>query len=514
MYYSYFTRNGIEYASAASSVREGGRVTKGEQVYLGRVVDKERHIFRSRERGLFAYDIDKGEFLDPPRGYDEAPTRRKNARRKPKVLTVSFGDAWLLDRFLRDSGLMECVEACCSISGPAPEIDTVCALLEYYVLCSLSNCHAEDWWRLTYARMMYPKARMSSQRAGEALADLGTEEAKRAFFAKYLQLTERTDDGILIDSTGVPNVAKLPTTAISNHNGVAGEECRLIYVARQRTGLPLFFRLVAGNVVDVSTVSRTVRKLRKLGADTKFAILDAGYYSHASADALMEAGVSFLMRMDSGSEACKDAVAEHLPTLESRENAVIYNGRLVYVKRVPCKIGKRGDRPAYLYLCMDETMRGVQNRDAIARAAELGKSAAELHDELADKGVFVLVSTRKIAVEKLLPLYYTRDRVEKVFEIAKQGAKLLPVNVETEATLRGHLLLSFVATVALKMMSDRLAQSKTSLTTESMLAILHEHHATVYDDEAITQEPVRKMREAYDAFGLKCPESIKRTDVA
>ena len=141
-------------------------------------------------------------------------------------------------------------------------------------------------------------------------------------------------------------------------------------------------------------------------------------------------------------------------------------------------------------------------------------SAPELHDELADKGVFVLVSTRKIAVEKLLPLYHARDRVEKVFEIAKQGAKLLPVNVETEATLRGHLLLSFVATVALKMMSDRLTQSKTSLTTGKMLSVLHEHHATVYDDEVVTQEPVRMMREAYEAFGLKCPEAIKRTDVA
>ena len=514
MYYNYFTRNGIEYASAASSVREGGKVTKGSQVYLGRVVDKKLHIFRSRERGLFAYDIEKGEFLDPPRGYDEPPARRKNARPRPKVLSVSFGDAWLLDRFLRESGLMRCVEACCAIPGPAPAIDTAWALLEFYVLCSLSNCHAEDWWELTYAHMLYPKARMSSQRAGEALADLGSEEAKRAFFAEYLKLTERADDAILIDSTGVPNVAKMPLTAVSNHNGVVSEGCRLIYVVQQHTGLPLFFRVIVGNVVDVSTVTRTIRKLRKLGINTKFAILDAGYYCHANADALMEAKVSFLMRMDSGFKVYKDAVAEHLPSLESRENAVTCHGRLVYVKRVHCKIGKKGDRPAYLYICKDETMRGVQKRDAIARAAELGKSAAELHDELADKGIFVLVSTRRIARERLLPLYYTRDRAEKVFEIAKQGAKMLSVNVETEATLRGHLLLSFVATATLKMMSDRLAQSKTSLTTESMLAILHEHHATVYDDEVITQEPVRKMREAYDAFGLKCPESIKRTDVA
>ena len=210
----------------------------------------------------------------------------------------------------------------------------------------------------------------------------------------------------------------------------------------------------------------------------------------------------------------KRAVEEHLAGLESRENAVLYHGRLVYVKPIACKVGSKSNHPAYLYLCKDETMRGARKRDAIARAVEKGKSAADPRDELADKGVFVLVSTRRIAREKLLPLYYTRDRAEKVFEIAKQGAKMLPADVQTEETLRGHLLLSFMATTALKMMSDRLAGSRCGLTTESMLSILHEHHATVYDDEVITQEPVRKMREAYEAFGLKCPEAIRRTDVA
>ena len=514
MYYSYFTRNGIEYASAAESVRDGKRVTKGAQVYLGRVVDRELHLFRSRERGLFRYDIETGEFLDPPRGYDEPRAPRKNARPRPKVLSVSFGDAWMLDRFLRSCGLMACVEAVCSISGPAPSLDTVCALLEFYVLCSLSNCHAEDWWELTYAHMLYPEARMSSQRVSEALSDLGTEEAKRAFFARYLELAGRVDDGILVDSTGVPNVANMPLTAVSNHNGVVSEGRGLIYVARQHTGLPLFFRVIAGNVAGVSTVTRTVRELKKLGTDTKFAILDAGHCSHANADALVEAGVSFLMRMDSNLEAYKNAVRDHLADLESRENASFYHGRLVYVMPIACKVGSRSDHPAYLYLCKDETMRGVLRRDAIAGTRELGKSAADPHDELADKGVFVLVSTRRIAREKLLPLYHARDRAEKVLGIARQGAKMLPADVQTEETLRGHLLLSFMATTALKMMSDRLAESKCHLTTESMLSILHEHHATVYDDEIITQEPVRKMREAYEAFGLTCPEAIRRTDVA
>ena len=120
----------------------------------------------------------------------------------------------------------------------------------------------------------------------------------------------------------------------------------------------------------------------------------------------------------------------------------------------------------------------------------------------------MIVSTRKVAVEKILPLYYMRDQVEKIFELCKQGGKILPINVESEATLRGHLMLTFIATVVLKMMSDKLRN--TALTTESVFMNLHEQHAIVYDKEFVTTEPIKKMNDAYKAFKIQCPVSIKR----
>ncbi|MDO4798748.1 MAG: transposase [Coriobacteriales bacterium] len=503
MYVSYNVVDGNEYATVVRSVRDGARVTKEDRVYLGRVVDKARGVYRSRERGLFTYDLATDEFGDAPQ--DVAEPARRNARRVRPVLAVSFGDAFLLDSFLRSSGLMACADAC----GHA-EPDTVRALLAFYVLSSLANCHARDWWSLTYARLLYPSARMASQKVSECLADLGSEDAKRGFTSEYLSLVGGSGDagGILIDSTGLPNSCRLPVTAVSNHNGEVSEEVRLIYVVQRGTGLPLFFRYVADNVIDVSTVTRTIAELKGMGVDTKFAILDAGYYTNANADALMAAGVSFLMRMKPNFAAYKEVVAGHLATLEGRENAVMHNGRLVYVKRVECALGAKGDRRGWAYLCLDTAMRRELERDAARRAAEAGPGGAEAFDSMAAKGVFVLVSTRRIAREKLLPLYYTRDRVEKVFEIAKQGGKALPVSVQTEDTCRGHLLMCFMATAAVKMMSDVLSAHRTSLTVESMLEILHEQHAIEYDGQLVTTEPVRKMNEAYRAFGIKCPETI------
>ena len=123
--------------------------------------------------------------------------------------------------------------------------------------------------------------------------------------------------------------------------------------------------------------------------------------------------------------------------------------------------------------------------------------------------MFVLAGTRRMAKGKLLPPCHARDRIEKVFEIARQGGKALPVCVQTEETLGGHLPMCLVATVATRMMSDVLASRRTSLTVESMLRILHEQHAIEYDGRLVTTEPVRRMSEARGAFGIRCQDAIR-----
>ena len=515
MYINYKKKDGIEYAMIVTSVRNGKKVSKNQTVYLGRVLDKKRGIFKSRERGMFVYDLHTNTFSDVPSDYEEPVVAHKRKYEPRPTLVVSFGDIYLLDKYLKDSGMMEAVDAI-----GYRNLDTLHALLAYYILTPFANSHAESWWELTYARYLYPNAQMSSQRISEALADIGSEDAKRGFFKAYFRFVERcsvsteTDkthtitDGVLIDSTGLPNAIHFPLTAVNNHNGIVSEEVRLIYVVQQHTGMPLFFRYVAGNVVDVSTITRTIAELKAIGVNTKFAILDAGYYTSSNADALMDAGISFIARMKSNFKVYQRAVKNHLDNLEIRENAVLYNRRVVYIKCIPCRIGQKEDRSAYAYLCKDMAMRHEQEKHTIDRALDERLSGAYVFDNIQKHGVFVLITTRKISKEKLLPLYYMRDQVEKVFEICKQGGKILPINVESESTFRGHLMMTFMAAAILKQMSEKLRL--TSLTTESMFMTLHEQHAIIYENEFITTEPVKRMNDAYKAFNIQCPTSIPR----
>lgn len=515
MYINYNTVGGIEYATAVTSVRKGTKVSKSNQIYLGRVIDKEKGIFKSRERGLFVYDIGTNTFSPVAADFETPKVQRKTKYAARPTLVVSFGDIFLLDAFLKQSGFMKAVDA---IGFRNP--DTLHALLSYYILTSYANCHALDWWELTYAKYLYPKAQMASQRISEALADIGSEEAKRSFFKEYFRFLRKRStvdkeeepqdigDGILIDSSGLPNSVRFPLTAVNNHNGVVSEEIRLIYVVQQHTGMPLFFRYVSGNVIDASTVTRTIAELKANGVDTKFAILDAGYYTGANADTLLEAGVSFMSRMKSNFKVYKNVVEKHLENLVSKENAVLYNKRLVYIKCIPCLIGQKENRPAYAYLCKDMTMHNEGQKHAIERAGDENLSGQDIFDDLQKQGIFVLITTRRVATDKLLPLYYMRDQVEKIFELCKQDGKILPINIETEETLRGHLMMTFLATAILKIISGKL--QKTSLTAESMFMNLHEQHALVYDKEFITTEPVKKMNDAYNAFNVQCPTTIPR----
>ncbi len=107
------------------------------------------------------------------------------------------------------------------------------------------------------------------------------------------------------------------------------------------------------------------------------------------------------------------------------------------------------------------------------------------------------------------PPCHARGRVEKVFEIARQGGRALPVCVRSEETLRRHLLMCLVATAATRMMSDVLASRRTSPAVESMPETPRERHATGYDGRLITTEPVRRMNKARGAFGIRCQDAIR-----
>ena len=491
MHITYDVKNGITYAKIGVSTRIGRSVYK-DYTNLGRVLDKERGIYQSRERGIFTYDLESDTYGKAPAEFVPPERSRKES------LILDFGDAFFLDEFMSSCGLRAAIDAV-GYGNP----DTLYAMICYYAVCSMANCHAKSWWEGSYARILYPKANLTSQRISEFLSSIGDEHAQRAFFREYFKLLDRSGadlKNVLIDSTGLPNSIHFPLTAVSNHNGEISNEVRLIYVVHQKTGLPIYFRYCAGNIIDASTLIRCLEELKAQGVDVNFAILDAGYYTLDNIRELFENKISFVTRMKSNTVIYRDIVAAHLSTLDEKENLVEYNGRYVYLKRVPCEIEGHG---AYAYIGLDIDRKSSESRKTFRRAKDNNMSTTQVYNAIQRQGIFMLVSSRRIAKTKILPLYYTRQQVEQVFDVGKNYAEMLPVRVHGEETFRGHLLLTFITTVIIKQIQDSLAKS--SITPMSLFLDLRNHKCKVYGDKIITNEAFKKANDCYKLFKIKCP---------
>jgi len=113
----------------------------------------------------------------------------------------------------------------------------------------------------------------------------------------------------------------------------------------------------------------------------------------------------------------------------------------------------------------------------------------------------------------VLPLYYTRQQVEQVFDIAKNNADILPLRTQSEDTFRGNLMLQFLATAILqKLQRDilRLRKKGDKTNPEGALMRLRNQKCKVYARDIIPQEAVKEINAVYKLLGLYCPTTIPR----
>ena len=163
----YDVRNGVEYASVYRAKRVDGKKTNDIE-WLGRVVDKEKGLYQSKRRGLFQYILNSNTV-------DYLPTSSEK-------LILDFGDSFFLNEMLVRSGFFDLNKR--FFGG---NTDTLLSLVFYRSLQGGANCYAQTWWEGSYARLLFPKASLASQRISEFMREIGDEQVQRDFFKDYLR---------------------------------------------------------------------------------------------------------------------------------------------------------------------------------------------------------------------------------------------------------------------------------------------------------------------------------------
>jgi transposase len=364
----------------------------------------------------------------------------------------------------------------------------------FRILSGGASCYAHDWWAGSYIRMLCPEAKVESQRISEFFEALGNERVQRRFLPQYLKkISEgQKNHGILIDSTGMPNDIHFPLAAINNHNGVVSNETRLILAIDRITSMPLLYRYVAGNIVDVTTLKSTILELNFYGVNVDFSILDAGYYSEENVRSLYAEGIRFLTRLRPNLKLYKALVDEHIDGLESRTNAVFYRNRLLYIKHVPIILPD--NNKAYAYIALDYQRRHDEIYSYMKKVFDDKQlSNDEIDQKAKSKGIFIILSSESVEISEILPMYYTRQAIEQVFDFYKNNVDLLPLRTHGEETFRGHLMLSFLSTIAYMLANKSLDGIK--FCADGAFRALRNLKCKVFDDCILVKEAPKKVND-------------------
>lgn len=133
--------------------------------------------------------------------------------------------------------------------------------------------YAKTWYQGSYTRLISKDIDFSSQRISDFLKAIGEEHFKREYFKNHISLLAKTNEGIIIDATSMPNIK------------------------------------------------------------SSFALVDVEFYSEDNIKELYTKKVDFLTRLLSRRTLYKDLIKETVPDIETFKNAVKYVDRILFVEQ-------------------------------------------------------------------------------------------------------------------------------------------------------------------------------------
>ena len=492
----YSSRGGVRYATVMRSVRTGKTTRKEKVLYLGRVLDAERGIYKNKARGVFSFDLKTMTCSPMPADFVDSGTRGNAGEDVAEEGIVNFGDAFLLNALVTRYGLDAAISA---IQCDNP--DTLKALLLYCMLSSCSLSLAPVWYEGSFARILYPGANLTLTSIGDLLATLGQEEVQQRFFKASLRILApkfREGTNILVERFVQPGSTLFSETGIGNHGKVLCAEVRILCMLNRETQLPIFLRCVSDPAPGASEIVTTMQELQTMGPDTAFVLPDANWLAERDMQELLEKKIPFLMPCPTSSRLCWERVADHLGTLEAAANLVpdadgqLFNGRRLCMKCVPVQNSQ--GRNLYAYPGKDMLSASMENKLPAQRAHDKKVDRQAFHEEGMRHGVFLFLASDKMRPEELLSTWLAGQEAERILVTS------LPPELQSEDTLKGHLLLNFIAETVLKLLQLDLRGSNYSL--NEVLTCMANQHAKVFEKVVIPVRASHVQKAIYDLLDM------------
>ena len=340
-----------------------------------------------------------------------------------------------------------------------------------------------------------------SQRSTEIFQSV-TEEAKMHFFR--LQGKRRAEKEFwAYDSTSISSYSEMMKQVKygKNKDGENLPQINLALLFGEESGLPFYYRKLAGNIPDVKTIRELARELDILGYEKVKLVMDRGYYSAENINTLFKDHMKFLCGTSTALSFAKDYIRE---IGADKDRYEYYNSDLelyVFSKTISWHYEQerpykgdtvREDRRLYLHLyfnpdklsddgkAFNKRLDGLKEellsgkripehekeyrkyfeiRETPKRGISLSYNQDAINAARERYGFFVLISNEVKDPVAALSLYRMRDIVEKAFWNVKERLNLRRTLTSSESSLEGKLFVEFVALIYLSYIKKKMEET-------------------------------------------------------
>lgn len=446
--------------------------------------------------------------LDPETG-EVVPTDGRGKRRGQKSLDnpakrgpvpalqterLFFGATYLFDQIGIATGVTADLKAC------FPHTYKQILSIAYYLILEDQNpLFRFKKWAVLH-KHPYGKD-IPSQRSSELFQSI-TEEAKMQFFR--LQGKRRAEKEYwAYDSTSISSYSET-LKQVKYGRSKDGEklpQINLALIFGEGSGLPFYYRKLAGNIPDVKTIRELLRELDVLGYEKIKLVMDRGYYSADNINSLYKEHLKFLCGTSSALKFAKDYIREIGADKDRYEH---YNSDLelyVFSRTIAWDYEQerpyKGDvikeeRRMYLHLYFnpdkfaddgkalnrkldtlkEELLSGkrvpehekdyrkyFEVKETPKRGISLSYKQEAIDSARERYGFFVLISNEVKDPVTALSLYRMRDVIEKAFWNIKERLNLRRTLTSSESSLEGKLFVEFVALIYLSYIKKKMEEA-------------------------------------------------------
>jgi transposase len=440
-------------------------------IYLYRVEaywDKEKQ--QARQRRVY---------LGPKDKKTKLPVRKMKG---DQVLSKSYGNIFFLRHLAKEIGLYQVLKSV------FPNNFEQILALSFYEIMEASPLYLFEYWQQD---SFLPETKtMDSQDCSSLCEEIGKHEASRLDFFKEWIENIKPIEAVYYDITSISSYSTNIDFVEWGYNRDKENlpQINMGVLCNQQNGMPLYYNIFPGSIVDVTTLRNNLRLLHAFDLKNVLMVMDRGFFSTSNVEEMNQADnkIRFIQPLPLSLKKVRELISQSKKTISSPLNAFQYNEEILYSKPCQVTIGK-SPYDGHLYFNekaeLDQkqhflsALLEIENRikDQIFMGQEQAKQYIEssilikyqayykwnpstqkieknlkaIDHYFSHLGCYLMITNSDTKLEniEMLNYYRNKDRVEKLFDLVKNEMDGNRLRAHNEYTNKGRLFIMFVTLV-------------------------------------------------------------------